>query len=98
MMCVQLFLKGERCFTDKCGVNKRAYAPGEASGRGRRPRKMSEYGRQLREKQKLRRIYGVLERQFSHYYDRANRMEGKTGDRLAPKARQPATSSTRPRR
>ncbi len=79
---VQLFLKGERCFTDKCGINKRAYAPGESSGRGRRPRKMSEYGRQLREKQKLRRMYGVLERQFRHYYARANRMEGKTGDRL----------------
>lgn len=79
---VQLFLKGERCFTDKCGVGKRAYAPGEASGRGRRPRKLSDYGRQLREKQKLRRIYGVFERQFRHYYDRANRMDGKTGDRL----------------
>ena len=80
---VQLFLKGERCYTDKCGVNKRAYAPGEAAGRqGRRPRKLSEYGRQLREKQKLRRIYGVYERQFRHYYQRANRMEGKTGDRL----------------
>jgi len=80
---VQLFLKGERCYTDKCGINRRAYAPGEAaSRRGRRPRKMSEYGRQLREKQKLRRIYGVLERQFRHYYQRANSMEGKTGDRL----------------
>jgi small subunit ribosomal protein S4 len=80
---VQLFLKGERCFTDKCGINRRAYAPGEAaSRRGRRPRKMSDFGKQLREKQKLRRIYGVFERQFRHYYNRANSMEGKTGDRL----------------
>jgi small subunit ribosomal protein S4 len=80
---VQLFLKGERCFTDKCGINRRAYAPGETAGRrSRRPRKMSEYGKQLREKQKLRRVYGVLERQFRHYYKRANKMDGKTGDRL----------------
>ena len=81
---VQLFLKGERCYTDKCGVNRRAYAPGEAASRrgSRRPRKMSEYGKQLREKQKLRRIYGVLERQFRFYYKRANSMTGKTGDSL----------------
>jgi small subunit ribosomal protein S4 len=77
---VKLFLKGDRCFTDKCGVEKRAYAPGE-HGQGRRS-KLSEYGSQLREKQKLRRVYGVLERQFQTYFDRATRTDGITGEVL----------------
>jgi len=77
---VKLFLKGDRCFTDKCAVEKRAYAPGE-HGQGRRS-KLSEYGSQLREKQKLRRVYGVLERQFQTYFDRATRTDGITGEVL----------------
>jgi len=77
---VKLFLKGDRCFTEKCAVERRAYAPGE-HGQGRR-QKMSEYGIQLREKQKVRRVYGVMERQFRHYFDRASRLEGMTGERL----------------
>lgn len=76
----KLFLKGDRCFTEKCAVEKRAYAPGE-HGQGRRS-KLSEYGQQLREKQKLRRIYGVMERQFRVYFQRATRQEGITGERL----------------
>jgi small subunit ribosomal protein S4 len=76
----KLFLKGDRCFTEKCAVDKRAYAPGE-HGQGRRG-KLSEYGTQLREKQKLRRVYGVLERQFAAYFDRATRTEGITGEVL----------------
>jgi small subunit ribosomal protein S4 len=76
----KLFLKGDRCFTEKCAVERRAYAPGE-HGQGRRG-KLSEYGSQLREKQKLRRIYGVLERQFQTYFDRATRTQGITGEVL----------------
>jgi small subunit ribosomal protein S4 len=76
----KLFLKGERCFTDKCGVDRRAYPPGEA-GQGRRS-KQSEYRVQLREKQKARRYYGVLEGQFRRYYDKASRQEGITGENL----------------
>ena len=64
----KLFLKGERCLTDKCGVERRPYPPGE-HGRGRQ--KQSEYRVQLREKQKARRYYGVLEKQFRNYYDKA---------------------------
>ena len=75
----KLFLKGERCYTDKCGVTRRAYAPGQ-HGQGRK--KNSEYGLQLRAKQMTKRYYGVLERQFRGYYDMATRMEGKTGDAL----------------
>ena len=75
----KLFLKGSRCFTDKCGVERRSYPPGE-HGRGRM--RQSEY-RQLREKQKaIRRYYQVLEKQFRGYYDRATRMEGVTGENL----------------
>ena len=77
---VKLFLKGDKCFTEKCPVERRAYAPGE-HGQGRRS-KMSEYGTQLREKQKLRRTYGVLERQFAVYFDRATRQQGITGEVL----------------
>jgi small subunit ribosomal protein S4 len=75
----KLFLKGEKCFTDKCPVEKRAYAPGQHGQRKGRP---SDYGAQLREKQKLRRIYGVLERQFSNYYKEADRQRGSTGENL----------------
>ena len=75
----KLFLKGERCYTEKCGVSRRAYAPGQ-HGQGRK--KTSEYGLQLRAKQMTKRFYGVLESQFRGYYDMATRMEGKTGDAL----------------
>jgi len=76
---MKLFLKGERCMTDKCGVERRAYPPGE-HGRGRM--KQSEYRVQLREKQKARRFYGVLEKQFRNYYDKASRQPGVTGENL----------------
>jgi len=76
---MKLFLKGERCFTDKCGVERRAYPPGD-HGRGRM--KQSEYRLQLREKQKARRFYGVLEGQFRTYYDKASRQPGVTGENL----------------
>jgi len=72
----KLFLKGEKCFTDRCPVEKRAYAPGQHGQRRSRP---TDYGLQLREKQKLRRIYGVLERQFERYYEEAARHKGSTG-------------------
>ena len=75
----KLFLKGERCLTDKCGVERRSYAPGE-HGRGRM--KQSEYRLQLREKQKARRYYGVLEKQFHGYYEKASRQPGITGENL----------------
>jgi len=75
----KLFLKGEKCFSDKCPVEKRAYAPGQHGQRKGRP---SDYGSQLREKQKLRRIYGVLERQFANYYSEADRQRGSTGENL----------------
>src|SRR5919201_49296 len=75
----KLFLKGERCLTDKCGVERRSYPPGE-HGRGRQ--KQSEYRVQLREKQKARRYYGVQERQFRNYYERASRQAGITGQNL----------------
>jgi small subunit ribosomal protein S4 len=75
----KLFLKGERCLTEKCGVERRAYPPGE-HGRGRQ--KQSEYRLQLREKQKARRYYGVLEKQFRNYYDRASSQPGVTGENL----------------
>src|SRR4026208_2567578 len=75
----KLFLKGERCLTDKCGVERRSYPPGD-HGRGRQ--KQSEYRVQLREKQKARRYYGVLEKQFRIYYDKASRQPGVTGENL----------------
>ena len=75
----KLFLKGERCLTDKCGVERRSYPPGE-HGRGRI--KQSEYLQQLREKQKARRYYQVLERQFANYYEKASRQTGVTGENL----------------
>lgn len=75
----KLFLKGEKCFTDKCAVEKRAYPPGQ---HGQRRRRVSDYGLQLREKQKLRTVYGVLETQFRNYYDEADRRKGSTGENL----------------
>lgn len=75
----KLFLKGERCYSEKCSVTRRAYAPGQ-HGQGRK--KVSEYGVQLREKQKARRYYGVLEAQFAGYYEAAARMPGMTGENL----------------
>jgi len=76
---VRLFLKGDRCYTPKCAVERRTYPPGQ-HGQGRR--KMSDYGLQLREKQKLRKIYGVLERQFRRYFEQAERGAGVTGENL----------------
>ncbi len=75
----KLFLKGDRCFTDKCAIMKRHTPPG-MHGQGRR--KQSEYGIQLREKQKVRRAYGVLESQFRKYYDMATNMKGVTGENM----------------
>ena len=75
----KLFLKGERCYSDKCSISKRAYAPGQ-HGQGRK--KLSEYGLQLREKQKAKRYYGVLESQFAHYFEIANKKKGITGDNM----------------
>lgn len=76
---VKLFLKGERCYTDKCAIDRRGYAPGQ-HGQGRK--RTNEYGLQLREKQKARRMYGVLEKQFRMYYREAARRKGLTGDAL----------------
>lgn len=75
----KLFLKGDRCYTDKCALARRAYAPGQ-HGQGRS--KASEYGSQLREKQKAKRYYGVLEKQFEGYFDMASKRQGKTGENL----------------
>jgi small subunit ribosomal protein S4 len=75
----KLFLKGEKCFTSKCPVEIRAYPPGQ---HGQKKARLSDYGVQLREKQKLRRIYGVLETQFRRYYQEASRLKGSTGERL----------------
>jgi small subunit ribosomal protein S4 len=77
---MKLFLKGERCYTDKCGYERRSYPPGQ-HGQNRR-RKRSDYGEQLREKQKVKRLYGIAERQFRGYYHRAVRTKGKSGDVL----------------
>ena len=76
---MKLFLKGDRCYTDKCSVGRRSYAPGQ-HGQGRK--KLSEYGLQLRAKQATRRYYGILEGQFRHYYELAEKREGKTGEQL----------------
>jgi small subunit ribosomal protein S4 len=76
---MKLFLKGDRCYTDKCGVERRNYPPGQ-HGQGRI--RASEYGRQLREKQKVRRIYGVQEKQFRSYFKGADRRKGITGENL----------------
>jgi small subunit ribosomal protein S4 len=76
---MELFLKGERCYTDKCSIKRRTYPPGQ-HGQGRS--KTSDYGVQLREKQKVRRIYGLLEKQFRGYFAEADRMKGVTGENL----------------
>ena len=75
----KLFLKGARCLTDKCAIERRAYAPGQHGQKGQR---ISDYGRQLREKQKIRRIYSILENQFRNIYKKANQRKGVTGDIL----------------
>ena len=76
---MQLYLKGDRCYTDKCAIERRHYPPGQ---HGQRRSKPSDYGLQLREKQKVRRIYGVLEKQFSSYFEKAERQKGVTGTNL----------------
>src|SRR5215212_10211713 len=77
---MKLFLKGERCYTDKCGYERRSYPPGQ-HGQARR-RKRSDYGEQLREKQKVKRIYGIAERQFRGYFFQAIRGKGVSGENL----------------
>lgn len=76
----KLFLKGEKCFTDKCAIERRSYAPGQHGQRS--GQRMSGYGVQLREKQKIRRLYGVLESQFRKVYAEADRRRGQTGENL----------------
>ena len=78
----KLFLKGERCFSPKCAIERRPYIPGQHGKKGTFRRKMSDFGIQLREKQKARRIYGVLERQFRKYFEEAQRTPGLTGENL----------------
>lgn len=75
----KLYLKGDRCYTDKCSIGRRNYAPGQ---HGQDNKKQKNYGLQLREKQKVRRYYGVLEGQFANYYKMAEKMAGKAGDNL----------------
>ncbi|MEG2633632.1 MAG: 30S ribosomal protein S4, partial [Oscillospiraceae bacterium] len=77
----KLFLKGERCYSDKCAFARRSYAPGQ-HGQGQGRKKTSEYGIQLRTKQKAKRYYGVLESQFAKYFDMAERQNGVTGENL----------------
>lgn len=75
----KLFLKGERCYGPKCALTRRAYAPGQ---HGQARKKISEYGLQLRAKQQAKRYYGVLESQFAHYFELAEKMEGQAGENL----------------
>ena len=75
----KLYLKGDRCYSDSCSFTKRSYAPGQ---HGQARKKVSEYGIQLREKQRARRVYGVLEGQFRTYFDKADRQKGITGENL----------------
>src|SRR6187401_1376553 len=75
----KLFLKGEKCFTDKCAIERRNYPPGQ---HGQKNTRLSDYGVQLREKQKVKRIYGLLERQFRSYYQKASGQKGNTGENL----------------
>ncbi|HFD91875.1 MAG TPA: 30S ribosomal protein S4 [Gammaproteobacteria bacterium] len=75
----KLFLKGEKCYTAKCAIEKRAFPPGQ---HGKRRTRLTDYAIQLREKQKVRRIYGVLEKQFRRYYQEADRRKGSTGENL----------------
>jgi len=76
---IKLFLKGDRCYSEKCSYERREYAPGD---HGQMRRKPSDYGLQLREKQKLKRIYGLLEKQFRGYFEKADRQKGITGNNL----------------
>ncbi|MDP1605563.1 MAG: 30S ribosomal protein S4 [Rhodocyclaceae bacterium] len=76
----KLFLKGEKCFTDKCSIERRSYAPGQHGQKS--GQRLSGYGQQLREKQKIRRLYGVLERQFRKIFAEASRRKGQTGENL----------------
>ena len=76
----KLFLKGDRCYTEKCALERRSYAPGQHGNA--RNKKLSEYGQQLREKQKARRYYGVLESQFEAYFEMATKHKGMTGENL----------------
>ena len=76
---MKLFLKGDRCYTDKCAVERRTYAPGQ---HGQRRGKLSDYGAQLREKQRAKKMTGLLERQFRKYFHEADRLKGITGDNL----------------
>ncbi|MEN2985715.1 MAG: 30S ribosomal protein S4 [Thermodesulfovibrionaceae bacterium] len=76
---MKLFLKGTRCYTEKCAFERRKYAPGQ---HGQNKGKLSDYGLQLREKQKVKRIYGVMERQFKNYFEKATKMKGVTGENL----------------
>ncbi len=76
---LKLFLKGERCYTEKCAVDRRNYAPGQ---HGQSRKKLSDYGAQLREKQKVRRIYGLLENQFRNTFKKADQQKGITGETL----------------
>lgn len=78
----KLFLKGTRCLTEKCAVDRRTYAPGQHGQSGGRGRKQSEYAKQLREKQKVKRIYGLSERQFRNLFERASREPGVKGTNL----------------
>jgi len=75
----KLFLKGEKCFTDKCAIERRNYPPGQ---HGQKKGRLSDYGGQLREKQKVKKIYGILEKQFRNIYKSADRERGITGDNL----------------
>ena len=79
---MKLFLKGERCSSPKCALERRSYAPGMHGRQAQYRRRVSDYGRQLREKQRVRRIYGVLERQFRRYFEMARRTRGRTGAEL----------------
>jgi len=76
---VKLFLKGTRCATEKCAIERRSYPPGQ---HGQAKQRLSEYGTQLREKQKLKRIYGLLERQFATYFEKSDKKTGMTGENL----------------
>jgi small subunit ribosomal protein S4 len=76
---IKLFLKGDRCYSDKCAFERRGYAPGE---HGQMRRKKSDYGIQLREKQKLKRTFGLLEKQFKSYFEKGDRLKGVTGTNL----------------
>jgi small subunit ribosomal protein S4 len=76
---MKLYLKGDRCYSDKCALTNKSYAPGQ---HGQSRKKVSEYGIQLREKQKVRRIYGILEKQFRNYFQKAEKQKGVTGENL----------------